>query len=280
MIMLSSSRALSFAKTRFANLFRIAIQRRVICFVIASNLLLWPGPGLATNFMFDALARGASTVLDTRLLSSSYEAYVVKRLFSRSAQATRPDTPADRVSVVAQLHLNPGRLVAYINQTIVFTALPTDYLDRTIQGVRLGWESSNPDKVQIDDSGRATCLQPGLARITCRAGAVITTAPMLVRPIHRPVQTDAQWRADQAALRPDGTVRGMNGSGPQSWLAALVDGLSPTALAQSYSNTDFPYDELWSDPANLVGSPRNRVMDSSRVGTVLPESNSFSLAIQ
>jgi len=71
----------------------------------------------------------------------------------------------------------------------------------------------------------------------------------------------------------------MNGSGPSDWLASLVDKISPTAFAQSYANNDFAYDELWNDPANLVGSPRNRVMDSSRIGTVLPESNNFNMAI-
>lgn len=218
-------------------------------------------------------------MLDARLLSSSYEAYFTKRLLTRSAQTPHRDTPGDRVAAVAQLQLSPARLVAYLNEKVVFTALPADYLDRTVQGVPLTWESSNPDKVQIDDSGQATCLQPGLARITCRAGAVSATAPMFVRPNRRPVQTDAEWRADQSALRPDGTVRGMNGSGPTDWLAAALDKLSPTALALSYSNTDFPYDELWSDPANLIGSPRNRVMDSSRIGSVLPESNNFNMAI-
>ena len=273
------SKALRVVRNLSARLLRRTLERRIICFAVAFNLLLWPGPGLATHYLFDAVSQGASTVLDARLLSSSYEAYFIKRFLTRSPQTPRSDTPGDRIAVVAHLQLTPARLVAYLDEAIVFTALPTDYLDRTVQGVPLTWESSNPDKVQIDDSGRATCLQPGLARITCRAGAVSATAPMFVRPNRRPVQTDAEWRADQSALRPDGTVRGMNGSGPKDWIAAALDKLSPTALALSYSNTDLPYDELWSDPANLVGSPRNRVTDSSRIGSVLPESNNFNMAI-
>ena len=141
-------------------------------------------------------------MLDAHLLSSSYEAYFIKRLLTQSAQSPHRDAPGDRIAVVAHLQLTPARLVAYLNENVVFTALPTDYLDRTVQGVPVTWESSNPDKVQIDDSGRATCLQPGLARITCRAGSISATAPMFVRPNRRPVQTDAEWRADQSALRP------------------------------------------------------------------------------
>jgi RHS repeat-associated protein len=272
------SRVFGSVRASFAHMLRRTLKRRIICFAVALNLLLWPGMGTVSRDLI-GVASSISNVLDRRLLSSSYEAYSIKRLLSRSAQTARPETPADRVAALARLQITPARLVAYLDQTVVFTALPSDSLDRTVQGVPLTWESSNPDKVQIDDSGRATCLQPGLARITCRAGRVSATAPMFVRPVHRPVQSDAEWRSDQGALRPDGTLRGVNGSGPSDWLASLVDKLSPTALAQSYANNDFPYDELWSDPANLVGSPRNRVMDSTRVGTLLPESNSFSMAI-
>jgi hypothetical protein len=274
----SASTVIAWIKPFCRRVLRRAIQRRVVCFAVAFNLLLWPGPGAVIRDLI-GFASTIPNVVNTRLLSSSYEAYFIKRLLSRPAQTLRHDTPADRVGAVAQLQISPARLVAYLNQTIVFTALPSDYLDRTIQGVKVSWESSNPDKVQIDDSGRATCLQPGLVRVTCRAGAVSATVPMLVRPNHRPVQSDAEWRSDQASLRPDGTLRGMNGTDPSDWIASLVDKLSPTALAQSYSNTDLPYDELWNDPANLIGSPRNRVMDSSRIGTVLPESNNINMAI-
>jgi hypothetical protein len=97
-----------------ARLLRRPIQRRIVCFAVAFNLLLWPGPGAVAHYLFDSVSQGASTILNARLLSSSYEAYFIKRLLSRSAQTPRRDTPADRVAVVAQLHLNPARLVAYL----------------------------------------------------------------------------------------------------------------------------------------------------------------------
>jgi hypothetical protein len=42
---------------------------------------------------------------------------------------------------------------------------------------------------------------------------------------------------------------------------------------------DFLYDELWSEPRNLVGSPRNRVMDASRIGSVLPDGSNFEFSV-
>lgn len=89
-------------------LLRRATQRRVICVSVAFNLLLWPGLGAVTRD-FLGFAFDISNVVDVRLLSSSYEAYFIKRLLSRSAQTPRHDTPADRVAAVAQLKISPGR---------------------------------------------------------------------------------------------------------------------------------------------------------------------------
>ena len=47
----------------------------------------------------------------------------------------------------------------------------------------------------------------------------------------------------------------------------LTEGLMLTAHAQTSGGSgDLLYDELWSEPRNLVGSPRNRVMAASAVG--------------
>ncbi len=46
-----------------------------------------------------------------------------------------------------------------------------------------------------------------------------------------------------------------------------------------YSGNDSPYDELWSEPRNLIGSPRNRIIEPTLIGPVLPESSNFQMAI-
>jgi hypothetical protein len=217
-------------------------------------------------------------VLNAHLLSSSYEAYFIERLFSRSAQAPRHDTPADRAAAVAQLQVNPRRYVGYIGQTIAFRALPLNADGQTIQGVSFDWESSDTVRASIDDAGHARLLQPGLVRITCHAGSVQASVPLLVRPGTRPRQSDVEWQADQQSLS-EGTTGVNIGDAFKQLAATLMEHLTPTAHAQAGWTDDLAYDELWSDPRNLVGSPRDRAVESTRAGEVLPEGSNFDFAV-
>ncbi|MEK6289323.1 MAG: hypothetical protein AABO57_26725, partial [Acidobacteriota bacterium] len=273
--------SVGFIKAWSAALFRRALQRRVVCCAVAFNLLLWPGPGLVTQHIFSF----ASQALSVRWGVNSYEAFFLRRLFSQSRSKPRRDTMADRASAVAHVRINPGKFVGYEDEGVTFTALPTDFLDRNVEGVKFTWESSNPEKLEIDDAGRAKFLQPGLARVICRTGSASATAAVLIRPNHRPVQSDDDWRNDQKRLDASGNIVGALG-GPQSGVASagsllssLLDKLMPTAYAQS-SSTDLAYSELWSEPRNLVGSPRDRAVESTAMGTVLPEGSNFKWAVQ
>ncbi|MFY9555183.1 MAG: hypothetical protein WAV47_10770, partial [Blastocatellia bacterium] len=168
-----------FIKVLPAAFFRRALQRRVICVAVAFNLLLWPGPGLVTQHVLSF----ASQTLSTRVGFHNYEARFLRSLFSPAASTPRRDTMADRASAVAKVRLNPVKFVGYVDETITFTALATDHLDRTIQGVKFSWdEQDGANTLRIDEAGRATFLQPGLARIVCRAGSVEATARVLIRP--------------------------------------------------------------------------------------------------
>ena len=52
---------------------RKPIQRKLICFAVAFNLLLWPGPGLASQHILSLVSRA----LDMRVgFSNTYEAYL------------------------------------------------------------------------------------------------------------------------------------------------------------------------------------------------------------
>src|SRR5438477_8516906 len=92
-----ASRCIEFVKTAptiLNVLRRKSIQRKLVCFAVALNLLVWPGPGLLAH----DLADGVSRALDVRFASSSYEAYAARSfyssllsLFSSSAQQ-REDT--------------------------------------------------------------------------------------------------------------------------------------------------------------------------------------------
>ncbi|MFY9553594.1 MAG: hypothetical protein WAV47_02620, partial [Blastocatellia bacterium] len=189
---------------------------------------------------------------------------------------------ADRAAAVAHIQINPNKFVGYEDEGTKFTATPTDFLDRTVQGVKFTFESSDTSKLQIDESGRARFLEPGLAWITCRAGTATSTAPVLIRPNHRPRQSDAEWRGDQQKLSVNGDILGEAGgsNGIGAALASLLDKLAATAFAQGppYPN-DLGYDQLWSESRNLVGSPRNAVAASMPLGSVLPEGSNFNWAV-
>src|SRR5262249_20528268 len=198
-----------------------------------------------------------------------------KRLFGKSSKSRRrsaQETTETRSSRVSSILVSPSKLVAYEGQQIKFAAIGKDGNGETVQGARFNWASSDSNKLQIDDAGQATCLSSGLVWITASTSFVSARVPLLIRFGERPAQTDSQWQADQDQLRPDGTIgTGIGGFG--GLIQSLTDSIAPTAYAQSggADSNDFLYDEIWSEPRNLMGSPRNRVMDASRLGPVLPE---------
>ena len=205
----------------------------------------------------------------------------VKRMIRRSTTQQRRDTTADRTSSVSRISITPARIVGYVGQQIAFTAVGTDAAGLTIQGAQFSWTSSDADKIQIDNSGMATLEGPGLVWLSAATPNIRARVPVLVRPGERPIQTDTEWQIDQEQLRPDGTIIPIPGATSGSLFDSIVDHLVPTAHAQSGGGDsgDFLYDELWSEPRNLVGSPRNRVMSSSAIGGVLPEGSNFEFSV-
>ncbi|MEK6302452.1 MAG: RHS repeat-associated core domain-containing protein [Acidobacteriota bacterium] len=259
----------------------------MICLILLFNLLIWPTPGLAREVAERASSAAISTTVTVTTGSMRIVSYLLKALFG-SQTARRKDTPADRERAVASLRVNPNKLVGHENEGATFTSLPTDLLGNTVQGIKANWSSSDTRKIQIDEAGRARFLAPGLAWITCTVGSITGTAPVLVRSNHRTRQTDEEWRTDQATLRPDGTLIG-DGRQPSSdgslkrvaaAVSSVLDKLAPTAFAQGppYSD-DLCYDELWSDPRNLVGSPRDRAAEAMAFGSVLPEGSNFAWGV-
>jgi RHS repeat-associated protein len=253
------------------------LQRRVICCVVGLNLLLWTGPGLAAD-SFIALG---SQVLNTRVGFHSYEAFFLRRLlprlFSQTTTRARRETTADRTARVTTIRINPSRIVGYTGQRLQFSAVGSNSGGMTIQGAQFTWTSSDPEKLQVDNSGLASLSAPGLVWLTAATPHTSARTPVLIRSGERPVQSDSEWKNDQNQLRPDGTVGTTSSGGVGSMLASLF---SPTAHAQANGgdSADFLYDELWSEPRNLVGSPSHRVMTSSAIGAVLPEGSNFEFS--
>src|SRR2546423_9518405 len=165
-------------------------RRRALCLVLIFGLLIIPDAGYVVRAASDIVAKVAKDPVAPLPVAVRW----VKRLFRRTTTPQRQETLADRLAFVSHIQITPLKFVGYEGQTLNFTALALNFNGDIIQGVRFNWESSNPDKVQIDDSGRATFLQPGLARLTCRAGAVSASAPVLDRPGSRPPQTTPDRR--------------------------------------------------------------------------------------
>src|SRR6266567_2515430 len=243
-------------------------SRRLICLAVVFSLVMLPAPGLAYEGRLLSSLTVDVTAGSVRVVSWLFNIF--------GAQEAPPDTLVDRIAQVRTIRLSPSRHVAYSGESLTFQAIGRNFAGQTVQGVLFdNWESSNGLSVQIDDSGRARFISAGLTTITCRAGTAVAVAQVLVRPGPRPRQTDQEWKLDQDTL-PDpaaGTVG--------SLLPSLLDRLAPTAYAQGggYTGTDFGYDELWSESRNLVGSPRNRAIEATGLGPVLPEGSNFNFAV-
>jgi RHS repeat-associated protein len=247
---------------------RRSIQRRVICCAIALSLVILPGSGFA-----DGGRMLSSLTLEVTESSIRVASWLFNMLVG--AQVRPPETLADRLAQVREIRISPSRFVGYAGELVTLQAIASNFAGETIQGVVFdNWTSSDEQLVQVDDAGLARLLRPGLMTITCRAGSGVGTARILVRAGMRPRQTDQEWKIDQDSL-PD------TESGVGSLLPSLLDKLAPTAYAQGggYTGADFGYDELWSEPRNLLGSPRNRAIEATGLGPVLPEGSNFNSAV-
>jgi RHS repeat-associated protein len=258
-----------------------ALHRRLVCCALIFNILLWPGHAATVESISQLSSSMGHSISILSTGPTRIFAAVFKFLFGPARPARQAETLADRLAGVAHVRISPSKFVGYEGGSVTLTAHPTDYLDRAVQGVRFTWESSNASKVEIDEMGRARFVHPGLARITCRAGLIEATALVLVRPGRRPHQTDEEWRADQSSLQanadPLNSTSGFQSTG--SRLSSLLDKLTPTVSAQGFWLNDLGYDQLWSEGRNLVGSPRNRAIEPTAIGPVLPEGSNFNWAV-
>ena len=266
--------------------FRGRVLRTLTCHAIILNLLFWPSPKVtlaAITFpVTEAVSAIASTVAGlSSIVRSLWSAPVivipsapimipfpVVPIWPFNVQASRPISMAERTARVATISLAPHRLVGYVGETVTFVAMGSDIRGDLVHGAKSQWDSSDTNKLTIDEAGRATMLHPGMVIVTSRAGAAAQAAPVLIRPIRRPVQTDQQWRADQESLV-SSTGDGENGSGV---LATMIDHLMPTAHAQFNSWGDNP------NAAGQIGTPPFIALEQTRLGPVMPGTN-FELPI-
>lgn len=250
-----------------SRLFRFSVRRKLVCFALIFNILMWPGDAFTlqqVSVLGSAVSSSVSTLVTAPLRISDA---IFKWMFGPTALLRQTETLQERTARVSSIRLSPPRFVAYVNENVTFTALGTDINGETVHGAKYTWESSDTDKAQIDEAGRATLLQPGMVQITCRAGSAQATARVLVRPNHRPRQTDEQWRADQ-----DGVDSVTGQTGATGAISSVLDRLAPTVSAQTGYGGDF------GNSNNQVGTPPFRLLEPTRLGSVLGTTN-FELAM-
>ena len=243
------------------------LRRRIVCVALVLSLLILPGPGLALNEL-PALASDATCVT---VGSFRYLPLVIKNLFGMFSSAKpRPQNLDERIASVRELRVSPHKLVGYVGDRVTFAGMGVDGDGQLAHGARVEWASSDTSIIEIDEAGRATLLRPGLVRVTCRAGSASRSAPVLIRPTRRRLQTDQEWRADQDSLSE-------TAAGPTGFIEALpslLDKLVPTAHAQGNSPGDYGN----AAPVGQVGTPPLTALEETRLGPVMPGTN-FELPI-
>ncbi|HXG67991.1 MAG TPA: hypothetical protein VNO70_23035, partial [Blastocatellia bacterium] len=241
-------------------------HRKAICLSLLLTLLVSPAPGFILRdlpqFAAHAVAFASS---EARKLPDFFKSWLGK-----PAAISRQETLADRTARVAAIRISPPKFVGYLDETQTFSAIGLDAAGEIVEGVRFSWESSDADKLTVDEGGAAAFLKPGQVRLTCRAGAAQAEAVVLIRPARRRPQTDEEWKADQDSLQvSDSTV------GAARLLPSLLDKLSPTAQAQGGTGTDMGVSAC----TGCVGTPPHAAMEATRLGPVLPTYSNFNLGI-
>jgi RHS repeat-associated protein len=252
------------------------IRRKLLCLALIFSLLILPVQGSLGR----QLSVLASTTAHSVSASTSYIPALLKWVFGSPSKKKRAAklTAAQRLNSVASIEVLPGKFVGYQGQMVSLGALGRNAQGELLQGIKFNWSSSDPDKVRIDDSGQAIFLNEGKATISCQAGNSQSTIPVLIKPGQRPLQSDSQWQADQTLL--SRAANSSNATASSGLFDKLANAIAPTASAQVIATyNDVGYDQLYSEPRNQVGLPTNGVIDSWKLGKVVPESNNFTMAI-
>lgn len=270
------------------------LLRRTVCLAVVMNLLIWPSPRITVALVFEPMAVAASSVSGAASSVSLTVASTITELWTAPViaiplgpvvlplpialwpfqiGAPRTLTVADRTGRVTTVTIAPHKFVGYVGDSVTFVAMGKTFDGQTAHGAKFTWESSDTTKLTIDAAGQASLLSDGLVVVTAYGGTALKTAPVLIRPARRRVQTDAEWRADQESLVASaGGEKGISKllASLGGHLTTLGDRLMPTAHAQGGGQgADFGN----AAPIGQVGTPPFAALEETRVGPVMPQTN-------
>lgn len=133
-------------RARFlTSLFRTKWVRKSACFAVILNLLLFPVSGAAIR---DAGAAAVESVSSVESGIATLWHTAIRSIFKhRKPQVAQ----VDRSAAVQSLRVAPSHLVAYQNQKVSFSALPTDIAGEVAQGAKITWDTSNHQIAVADE---------------------------------------------------------------------------------------------------------------------------------
>lgn len=180
-------------------------------------------------------------------------------------------TQAERETQVAAIQLNISNdIVLRSREPLFLTAIPVDQQGRSINGIKVKWESSNKKIVFVRPNGKALGGKPGEATITARAGSKQVTVRVTVLegtndPYGGKKRVDSTRRSRQQALRGNGDFdRTELASSPKKGRIKRAHGIGNAKVAPRVMpfirdpNVDpLPDDETSSlyQTNNLIGAP-------------------------
>jgi RHS repeat-associated protein len=248
-----------------SRLLKRGLGRKLACLVLILSLLLMPNSSQA----FTHLPVLASSAVDIASVPVNYLSALLRGLWNKKTKP-RQENLASRLSRISRIRLTPFKLVGYLGETQTFAAVGLDANGEIVHGAKFTWESVDNNRLTIDEAGRATFLQPGKTKLICRAGSVAEEVTVLIRPVKRPRQSDAEERTDQDNLQ----VTDKSSAGLLNLLPSLLEKFEPTASAQGTIGTDMGQSAC----VGCVGNPRFAALEQTRLGSVMPGGN-FNMGI-
>jgi hypothetical protein len=97
----------------------------------------------------------------------------------------------------AQVEITPERAEVEVTETTRLVARALDGAGRSVDGATVRWIASTPELASVDQEGRVTGLNPGMARITAVAGSRTASVSVVVRAL-----PPAELRVDAGTSEP------------------------------------------------------------------------------
>ena len=250
------------------------LRRKLICLTLILCLIGFPLPN-GSIYELKVLASSA-----VGLTTGTYgQLSLLLKWLLGGASGQQEETLEDRIARVWQITISPHRFVGYIGDKVTFVAMGSDASGDPVHGAKFTFESSDESKLTIDEAGQASLLQAGRVQVICWAGTTNQTVQVQIRPTRRPLQTDAEWRADQDSLV--SIVSPMPES--KGLVSSLLDRVVPTVHAnpvpfQSGCTGCSPGDYGNAATLGQVGTPPYAALEGTRLGPVMHKTN-FELPI-